>query len=476
MVKTLFCRSALVVLMVLVVGITLSHAGIKPYAMTVTPHISALIFEGNEHLDNSPMYGLSLGYNFSERWTGELTVGYSEIGLTDVPDQEVTTHLVRLDALYHFQPKEKIVPYFVIGAGGLTFDVDTSTGESDQDIMANYGFGIKFFTTDRLALRLDARHVMHFVADSSSAPGGNETTYQNMMLSAGIGYQIGGADEAPEKVVDADDDGIVDSRDKCLDTPPGYAVDGSGCPLDSDGDGVVDAEDLCAGTAAGVEVDGNGCELVAAAPVVTDADGDGVEDMNDKCPNTPAEVPVNAYGCPSDSDGDGVFDVEDDCPNTPVGTAVGPDGCGPDEVNIKLRSEDDATRAEAFRSDQPDKVALAALAAKESIELNIAFEPNRSVISPRYEAGIKEAAAFITAHPEAKIVVEGHTDSTGSSDLNKKLSQKRADTVRWIMVRDYGVNPKQVVAKGYGESMPIADNKTQEGRAKNRRVIMRVDK
>ncbi len=275
-------------------------------------------------------------------------------------------------------------------------------------------------------------------------------------------------------VVDADDDGIVDTRDKCLDTPPGYPVDGSGCPLDSDGDGVVDAEDLCVNTEAGVDVDANGCPIVVEEVVVEDADGDGVLDVDDKCPNTPAEIPVNSYGCPSDSDGDNIFDIDDDCPDTPAGTAVGPDGCGPDEVNIKLRSEDDGTKAEAFRSDHPEGTDLAALAEKESIDLDIAFAPNRSTIDPKYKAGMKEAAAFIAAHPGAQVVVEGHTDSTGSRSTNKKLSQKRADTVRWIMVRDYGVDPKRITAKGFGESMPIADNETPAGRAKNRRVLMKV--
>ena len=134
--KAVFCRSVLILLLLLVLGAGVSYATIKPYALTLTPHISALIFEGNEPFKNAPLFGLSLGYNFNERWTGELTVAYAEIGLLNAPDQEIATHMVRLDAMYHFQPREKIVPYFVIGAGGLAFDVDSTSGESDQDAMA----------------------------------------------------------------------------------------------------------------------------------------------------------------------------------------------------------------------------------------------------------------------------------------------------------------------------------------------------
>src|ERR1700690_2755146 len=89
-------------------------------------------------------------------------------------------------------------------------------------------------------------------------------------------------------------------------------------PVDSDGDGVVDSLDKCPNTPAGVKVDAQGCPL--------DSDGDGVPDYLDKCPNTPAGVKVDAQGCPLDSDGDGVPDYLDKCPNTPAGTA---DGCPP---------------------------------------------------------------------------------------------------------------------------------------------------
>lgn len=91
--------------------------------------------------------------------------------------------------------------------------------------------------------------------------------------------------------------------------------------LDSDGDGVLDSMDKCPNTPIGVEVDENGCPI--------DSDGDGVPDYKDKCPNTPKGVAVDEKGCPLDSDGDGVPDYKDKCPNTPRGTKVDENGCPP---------------------------------------------------------------------------------------------------------------------------------------------------
>ena len=95
-----------------------------------------------------------------------------------------------------------------------------------------------------------------------------------------------------EKVMDSDDDGVIDAQDKCPATPRGIKVDARGCPIDSDGDGVIDAQDKCPDTPKGVKVDAKGC------PPKSDADGDGVYDYLDKCPDTPRGLAVDQVGCP----------------------------------------------------------------------------------------------------------------------------------------------------------------------------------
>ena len=118
---------------------------------------------------------------------------------------------------------------------------------------------------------------------------------------------------------DMDGDGIIDPMDACPDTPRGVKVNDKGCELDSDGDGVADSKDQCPGTAAGAKVDERGCEV--------DSDGDGVADSMDKCPGTPPATLVNAEGCLPDVDGDGIIDPMDACPDTPRGVKVNDKGC-----------------------------------------------------------------------------------------------------------------------------------------------------
>ena len=172
---------------------------------------------------------------------------------------------------------------------------------------------------------------------------------------------------------------------------------------------------------------------VVVPVVVLDADNDGVIDANDICTNTPKDVRVNAQGCPLDSDNDGVLDYKDACVNTPTGFSVDENGCA---------------------------VAL---------ELNIHFESNKSIIKPQYEESIQKFANFLEQFPEYKAKIEAHSDSRGSKNSNLKLSQERAKSVYNALLK-HNISADRLSYKGYGESMPIADNKTAEGRAKNRRI------
>jgi OmpA-OmpF porin, OOP family len=80
-------------------------------------------------------------------------------------------------------------------------------------------------------------------------------------------------------------------------------------------------------------------------------------------------------------------------------------------------------------------------------------------------------ADFMASYPSANAEIEGHTDNAGAADYNVKLSQDRADAVRQYLISTYHIAASRLTAKGYGPSKPIADNKTKEGRAKNRRVV-----
>ncbi len=140
-----------------------------------------------------------------------------------------------------------------------------------------------------------------------------DTLRGDVQAMANLNFYYGG-------VKDSDKDGVVDSKDKCPDTPFGATVDEFGCPIDSDQDGVPDGLDMCPNTPNKAMVDATGCP--------SDEDGDGVYDGIDKCPGTPYGAQVDPKtGCPLDGDGDGVADFEDACPNTPKGAYVDANGC-----------------------------------------------------------------------------------------------------------------------------------------------------
>jgi OOP family OmpA-OmpF porin len=183
---------------------------------------------------------------------------------------------------------------------------------------------------------------------------------------------------------------------------------------------------------------------VAAPEIKTnqrvDSDQDGVFDDVDQCPGTVAGVTVDARGCELDSDGDGVVNSKDACAATPVGAKVDEKGC-------RLVLE------ETVR-----------------MTLNVKFKNNSSALENQYQSDIARLAKFMKEYPDTKVVVEGHTDSVGKDSYNQWLSEKRAKTVADELVKTYAISADRVSFKGYGESRPVADNSTAEGRAKNRRV------
>ena len=208
---------------------------------------------------------------------------------------------------------------------------------------------------------------------------------------------------------------------------------GLGTPPDSDGDGVANRMDQCPNTPKGAKVDTKGCPI--------DTDGDGVFDGLDKCPTVPA--PGTVDGCPPDTDGDGITDDKDKCPTVPAPGTV--DGCPP------------ATPEPA--PDVPRKLMLD----------GVNFDNDSAKLRPESIEILDKAAESLKQWGETRVEVGGYTDSVADDDYNLKLSQRRADTVRTYLINK-GIAGDRLTAKGYGETSPVADNDTEEGRFKNRRV------
>ena len=122
-----------------------------------------------------------------------------------------------------------------------------------------------------------------------------------------------------------------------------------------------------------------------------------------------------------------------------------------------------------------EEVAVAEPAEAVRVELDVKFDFDKAQFKQESYGDIKALADFMKQYPQTSTVVEGHTDSVGSDAYNQGLSERRANAVREVLVNQYGVESGRVQAVGYGESRPVADNATAEGRAINRRVEAEVE-
>ncbi len=260
--------------------------------------------------------------------------------------------------------------------------------------------------------------------------------------------------------VDTDEDGIVDSKDECPETPG--LEEFNGCP-DTDGDGIKDSEDDCPNEAGPIE--NNGCP---------DSDGDGVLDKDDKCPDEAGSVEL--MGCP-DVDGDGIADGDDNCPNE-AGLAKF-NGC-PDSDGDGIQDSEDECPNEAGVAELngcPKPVMPTIEVQKQLNEYakTILFELNKADIKKESEEVLMDIVEILNEYPEAKFTIEGHTDSSGSATYNEKLSDSRALSVKEYLT-SHGVDEFRLTSKGFGEAKPIAPNNTKAGRAQNRRVEINLVK
>jgi OmpA-OmpF porin, OOP family len=186
---------------------------------------------------------------------------------------------------------------------------------------------------------------------------------------------------------------------------------------DSDKDGVTDASDFCPNTTAGVDVDDKGCEITKKV-----------------------EVPVVSK--PMDSDKDGIADNLDECADTVSGVRVDGKGC-------ELQSS--------------------------FVLKGVNFVTGSDVLTMESRNVLNDVAETLAKNSDIKVEIAGYTDNVGRADANQRLSLKRAESVKAYLV-SAGVKSDKMTAKGYGDSNPIADNASTDGRAQNRRVELHVIK
>ena len=366
--------------------------------------------------------------------------------------------------------------YTLRGAVNLGYDVVPSTRIHDARLGGGFAWAAAagWHPASAIELTMEAHGRAGGTAASSPAEAliGAQTylgKWALLRVAGGAGI-LGGVGAPDYRVVagfavapsldpagrDSDDDGMSDGRDRCPNDSEDVDnfEDADGCPdRDNDADGREDGADQCPNDPEDDDgyMDNDGCPD-------PDNDKDGVTDMSDRCPDQAETMNGNEDedGCPddqpsADSDGDSFADNIDRCPYDPedLNQFEDDDGC-PDE---RLKNA---------------RVVISGSSIKIKDVIN--FDPGKSIILASSYALVDEIALVISQHPELKkIRVEGHTDNKGDPLKNLKLSQSRAEAVVKYLAGK-GIAADRLDAAGFGEMRPIADNKTEDGRAQNRRV------
>jgi len=399
----------------------------------------------SKYLKNNFSFGVTGSFNVIEKWGSDYatneTISVDELKYYAL-DGTVKYSLKDLVNFGNFEP------YLGLG-GGYTWIEEgafnsNNAGSSPNALIGagtvNGTVGLSYWFSDNFGLTYQSTY-KHSFQDYLT------THFQH---NVGLSINFGGKD--------TDGDGVYDKKDACPEVP-GLA-EFNGCP-DSDGDGIQDSEDACPEVAGLAEF--NGC---------ADTDGDGVSDDKDNCPNEAGVAALN--GCP-DADNDGIANAEDNCPNE-AGDAAN-DGCPwPDTDGDSVLDKDDECPNEAgtvANNGCPEAPNADVQAQLTSYARTINFSSGKADIEDAANETLQAIVAILKEYPKANFVVEGHTDSTASEKFNQKLSEERAAKVVNFLTSN-GVDASRLSSVGFGETSPIASNDTSEGRARNRRVEVKL--
>jgi outer membrane protein OmpA-like peptidoglycan-associated protein len=386
---------------------------------------------------------------------------------------------IPLNIVYKVKLAKKI--NFIIGGGpyvsffyngydrkeDIILDVKVTT-EENKDLaigdgpgkhaIFNYGVsGLAGFEFGRVTLRADySRGLNDFYKPSDY----EATNFKHEIMGATLGVFLG--KPVQQKPKDTDGDGTPDKLDKCPDLAgPAKLL---GCP-DTDNDGIADKNDKCPGEAG--PADNMGCPYA-------DTDKDGILDKDDKCPDVAG--PRDNNGCPyPDTDKDGILDKDDKCPQLAGLTRY--DGCPvPDKDGDGINDEEDKcpdAKGTAGGNGCPEEIKKEIIQKVEYAAKSIQFKYGSSELTTNSYKVLDEVSEILRSNPEIKVLIEGHTSSDGTREVNMKLSKNRAENVKKYLLSK-GIDENRLTTMGHGPDKPLGPEKTEVDKIKNRRVEMKL--
>ena len=432
-----------------------------------------------EVIGPAPTFSPRVGYWFAETMLLEADLGF-QMGQTAVGTPDPFPYFVatpRVNMVGRIWADRPINVLFVAGLGAWVKSINDNgelalpqgTG-TDLDFLGNAGPGLMLPIGDSLAVRTDLRWMLSLGGENWENHG---DAFMSWEWTAGVNLIIGGTKDTDKDGIADDLEGSLDGV-SCVDMPEDMDgwQDEDGCPdTDNDGDGIADADDACpTDTEEGASAedfdefeDEDGCPDL-------DNDDDGIPDAEDACPMRTGQA--SAKGCPDD-DEDGIVNEVDECqkeagPETAFGC---PDKDGDRVPDYRDQCPDDPAQDDIDPLRNNGCEALVYYAADKLVIMDkIQFASGRATIRSASNELLKNIATALERAPDVtKVEVGGHTDASGDDDKNMKLSEDRAKAVVERLV-SLGIDESRLAPKGYGETKPIGDNETDEGKAANRRV------
>jgi OOP family OmpA-OmpF porin len=407
----------------------------SPWAVNLGANLVSIT---DDSVDSNPGFGVPT-LSLSRYIAGGFSIG-AQYSLNALEVDNSNRDYSSVEGIIKFNLSEgDFFPYLLTSYGLSNFQTDGSSDgmfpSSGAGRTMSFGAGLNYSISNNWYLNI-----------STSYRTSNEKgSYNHLQHVVGFSYVFGAQD--------TDNDGVSDKKDVCPEIPGLKEFDG--CP-DTDGDGIPDNKDACPEEAGSLEM--NGCP---------DTDGDGIADKDDACPEAAGSAEMN--GCP-DSDGDGVADNLDKCPNEAGDPAN--NGCPwADRDGDGVADKDDNCPDEAGTAanngcpEIPERL----ISFLEGEKSTLLFVVNSSDITEDSSAKLQELKDILSAYPNVEVIIEGHASSDGSIAYNQKLSERRANSVKEALI-GMGIDASRLETVAYGETKPLSDNKTLQGRKQNRRV------
>jgi OmpA-OmpF porin, OOP family len=445
-------------------------AGEREGAVSLSPFVGGYTFDGVQHLKTAPVFGLRLGYDLTKNWGVEV-VGNVQATKGTQQRRSINALSYHLDILYNLMPDGPLVPYLAVGGGAITKGHGSGFhGGSNTDATANAGLGLKYFVTDSVALRGDARQVMVFERHNS--------VMYNWEYTAGVTFLFGGktaaapvkAEPAPTSRLSVMPGSIAGGEKATIDWASENATN---CDLQPNIGTVKPQGSMTitptADTAYNLSCYGPGgtsnstaniiVTSLPAAPVPTSSLSVTPRSISH---GESATLTWNAKDARTCDLQPGIGQVE-----TQGGKDITP--AADTTYRLNCSGPGGTTTSTASVSVVAPPVVLSP-EKEETVNLLVEFDFNKSIVKPEFYPNVNAVGDFMQKYPTVDITVEGHTDNVGKNAYNQKLSQRRAEAVKKYIVDKFDIDAKRIKAVGYGETKPIDSNKTAEGRYHNRRV------